>query len=238
MNFRFFIFAMLLMSAPLLNAQDFLDGATMFSHSKEAHFTLKTGETITAFVDNVKRKKGLISSIEIKDAAGKKTVLSPDKVKHMYLPPTGYDKFLRATDIANTATKWDRDQSAHAQYIKGGYVYFEHTDVMVKKKKMSMMMQVINPGFADGIKVYFNPLAQETGGIGVQGIQVTGGDDRSCYFKKGDKTAYLIDKKNYSKEVKNLYGDCPELAKAFENKFRWADAAKHVAFYSEKCSKG
>ncbi|HRD80746.1 MAG: hypothetical protein IAE84_13085 [Saprospiraceae bacterium] len=237
MNFRFFIFAMLLMSAPLLNAQDFLDGAYGFSHSKDAHFTLKTGENITAFVENVKRKKGLISSIEIKDAAGKKTVLSPDKVKHMYLPPTDFDKLGRAMNVSNNVTKWDRDQSAHAEYIKGGYVYFEHTDVMVKKKKMSMMMQVINPGFADGIKVYFNPLAQETGGLSVGGLQVTGGDDRSYYFKKGDKTAYLIDKKNYSKEVKNLYGDCPDVAKAFGNKFKWSEAAKHVAFYSENCSK-
>jgi hypothetical protein len=237
MNFRFFIFAMLLMGASLLNAQDFLDGAYAFSHSKDAHFTLKTGETITAFVENVKRKKGLISSIEIKDAAGKKTVLSPDKVKHMYLPPSGLDKLSRAMDVSNNVTKWDRDQSAHATYIKGGYVYFEHTDVMVKKKKMSMLMQVINPGFADGIKVYFNPLASDTGGLAVGGLQVTGGDDRSCYFKKGDKTAYLINKKNYDKEVKNLYGDCPDLAKAFDNKFRWTDASKHVAYYSEKCSK-
>lgn len=228
---------MILMSATLLNAQDFLDGALTFSHSKDAHFTLKTGETITAFVDNVKRKKGLISSIEIKDAAGTKTVLSPDKVKHMYLPPTGLDKLSRAMDMSSKLTKWDRDHSAHAEYIKGGYVYFEHTDVMVKKKKMSMMMQVVNPGFADGIKVYFNPLAQETGGLAVGGLQVTGGEDRSYYFKKGDKTAYLINKKNYDKEVKNLYGDCPDVAKVFNNKFRWADAAKHVAFYSENCSK-
>ncbi len=235
MNFRLLSIAMLLVSATLLNGQDFLDGAYGFSHSKEAYFTLKTGEEITAFVDNVKRKKGLISSIEIKDAAGKKTSLSPDKVKHMYLPPTGFDKFSRALDAAGTATKWDQDHSAHAEHIKNGYVFFENTEVMVKKKKMTMLMQLINPGFANGIKVYFNPLATETGGLAVGNIQVTGGDDRSCYFKKGDKTAYLINKKNYSKEVNNLYGDCPDLAKAFDNKFKWSEAPRHVFHYSEKC---
>lgn len=235
MHVRLFYMFTLLLGATLLNGQDFLDGAFMFSHSKESYFTLKTGEEITAFVDNIKRKKGLISSIEIKDAAGKKTVLLPDKVKHMYLQPSGLDKVNRAMNVMETATKWDRDHSKHAEYIKGGYVYFEQTDVIVNKKKMSLLMQVINPGFANGIKVYFNPLAGDTGGLAIGGIQVTGGDDRSCYFKKGDKTAYLIDKKNYSKEVKNLYGDCPELAKHFNNKFKWSEAPKHVFYYSENC---
>jgi hypothetical protein len=235
MNVRLFSIAMLLMGATLLNGQDFLSGAQGFSHSKDAYVTLQTGEEITASVDNIKRKKGLIKSIDLKDAAGKKMSFSPDKVKHMYLPPSGLDKLSNAVGVANTLTKWDQDHSAHAEHIKKGYVYFENTEVMVKKKKMTLMMQLINPGFANGIKVYYNPWSRDTGGLAVGGLQVTGGDDFSCYFKKGDQAAVLISKKSYSKELKNLYGDCSDLAKSFDNKFKWSQAAKHVFFYSEKC---
>ncbi|NUO02776.1 MAG: hypothetical protein HUU01_19380 [Saprospiraceae bacterium] len=232
---RMLTLGLLIIAAQSMNAQSFLDGAYRFSGTKEAYVTLNTGETITSFVDDIKRKKGLIRSIELKDAAGKKTTLSPEQVKHMYVAPTGFDNLSRALDDANTISRWDEDKSAHAEYIKQGYVFFETTEVMVKKKKMTMLLQLVNPGFANGIKVYFDPMAAETGGLAVGGMQVTGGDKKSFYFKKGDKTAVKISKKNYEDEFSGLYGGCDAFKKEFAKNKKWSQVEKHVFFYSENC---
>lgn len=232
---RILTLGLLLLAVHSVNAQNFLDGAYRFSGTKEAYITLNTGETITSFVDDIKRKKGLISVIKLKDAAGKEVTLSPDQVKHMYLAPTGFDNLTQALDDANTVSRWNEDKSAHAEYIKQGYVFFETTEVMVKKKKMTLLLQLVNPGFANGIKVYFDPWATETGGLAVGGLQVTGGDKRSFYFKKGDKTAIKIGKGNYEDEFANLYGGCDAFKKKFGKKMKWSQVEEHVFFYSENC---
>jgi hypothetical protein len=232
---RMLVFGLLLLAAHVTKAQNFLDGAYRFSGSKEAYVTLNNGETITGFVDDIKRKKGLISAINLKDADGKETSLLPDQVKHMYLAPTGYDKMNSDLKIFNNASKWNDDKSAHAEYIKQGYVFFETTEVVVKKQKVTMLLQLVNPGFANGIKVYFDPMATETGGVSVGGLQVSGGDQRSYYFKKGEKTAIKIGKGNYEDEFTNLYADCSEFKKNFAKKTKWSQVEKHVFFYSENC---
>ncbi len=225
----------LLLAASSMNAQDFLDGAYSFSKSKEAYVALNSGEQITGFVDEIKRKKGLISSINLKDAEGKKTALSPDKVKNMYLAPSGFDKLTQGYAKAATATRWNEDKSAHAEYIKQGYVFFETAEVMVKKKKMTMLLQLVNPGFAEGIKVYFNPMAGQTGGVAVGGIQMTGGDQRSFYFRKDNGVAVLVNKGNYSKEAANLFSGCEAFDKEFGKDLKWGQVEKHVFFFSENC---
>lgn len=236
MTFRIMSAALLLLTAPLAKAQDFLDGAQRFSGNKEAYLTLSSGEEVTGFVEDLNRKKGLISSIVLKDTDGKETTYAPDQVKHMYLAPTGYDQFVQGSDKAFNAARWNEDQSAHAQHIKSGYVFFETTEVMVKKKKMTLLLQLVNPGFANGIKVYFDPFATETGGVSVGGLQVSGGDKRSYYFKKGDATAVRIGKKEYDDESAKLYKGCSGLKKEFPKGLKWSQVAKHVFFYSENCN--
>lgn len=232
---RILALGLLILAAHSANAQNFLDGAQRFSGNKEAYITLTTGETITSFVDDIKRKKGLISVIELKDASGKKMALKPEQVKHMYLAPTGFDKMTQETNIAFNSSKWKDDKSAHAEHIKQGYVFFETTEVMVKKKKMTLLMQLVNPGFANGIKVYFDPWATETSGLSVGGLQVTGGDNKSYYFKKGDKVATRIFKKNYDDEFAGLYSGCDAFKKEFTKNKKWSNVEKHVFFYSENC---
>lgn len=228
----FFVF---LLVSNLLVGQDFLDGASTFSSNKESYITLKDGKELIGFIDDIDRKKGLIEEITIIDAEKKKIKLKPEDVKHMYIAPSGFDKLARADRLLSNATKWDDDKSAHASHIKEGYVYFETVDVMIKKKQMTLLLQLLNPGFARNIKVYFDPLAGETASIGFGGITVAGGDAKSYYFKKGDNVAFRMHKKNYDEEFDNLYGDCPELKKTFAKDMGWSRVEKHVFHHSEKC---
>lgn len=229
------VFACIIIVANL-SAQDFLDGAVTFSSKKISYLTLNDGTELTGFIDDIDRKKGLIEEITIIDMDKKKNVLKPEQVKHMYIAPSGFDKLGRGVEVMNDVTKWDDDKSAHAAHIKEGYVFFETTDVMVKKKKLTLLLQLLNPGFAKKIKVYFDPLAGETASIGFGGFKLAGGDAKSYYFKKGDNVAYKMEKKNYDDEWENLYGDCPALKKEYEKDMGWSMVAKHVHYYSEKCN--
>lgn len=230
-----FLFILFLSVTNILVAQDFLDGAFTFSSKKESYITLQDGKELIGFIDDIDRKKGLIEEITIIDAEKKKIKLKPEEVKHMYIAPSGFDKLARADRLLSNATKWDDDKSAHASHIKEGYVYFETVNVMIKKKQMTLLLQLLNPGFARNIKVYFDPLAGETASIGFGGITVAGGDAKSYYFKKGDNVAFRMHKKNYDEEFENLYGDCPELKKTFIKDMGWSRVEKHVFHHSENC---
>lgn len=235
MNKRILSLFITLLFSGVLMAQNFLDGSFTFSNKKESYITLKDGKEIVGFIDDIDRKKGLIEEIAIKDQNKKKIVLKPDDVKHMYIAPSGFDKLTTLDKKMYDATEWTEDQSIHNEFVKKGYVFFETTEVLIKKKKMTLLLQLLNPGFAKKIKVYFDPYADETMAVGFGGINVAGGDAKSYYVKKGDAVAFKLQKKNYEEEFENLYGDCPELKKEFAKKLGWSNVEKHIFFYSENC---
>lgn len=235
MKTRFLSLTFFLFFTIVISAQDFLDGSFTFSNKKESYITLKDGKEIVGFIDDIDRKKGLIEEITIKDLNKKKINLKPDDVLHMYIAPSGFDKLAAFDKKSTDLTEISKDRSMHNEFVKKGYVYFETTDVLIKKKKMNLLLQLLNPGFSEKIKVYFDPYADETMSVGVGGFKVAGGDAKSYYFKKGDAVAFKMHKKNYEEEFESLYGDCPELKKEFTKKLGWSNVEKHVYFYSEKC---
>ena len=235
MNKKALILFLAILVSWSLESQNFLDGSFTFSNKKLSYITLKDGKEISGFIDDIDRKKGLIEEIVIKDQDKKKIVLKPDDVKYMYIAPSGFDKFRELDKKMNDATEWTEDQSMHNEFVKKGYVFFENAEVVIKKKKLTLLLQLLNPGFAKKIKVYFDPYASETMAVGIGGITVAGGDAKSYYFKKGDAAAFKMQKKNYEEEFDNLYGDCPDLKKEFGKKIGWSNVEQHVFFYSEKC---
>jgi hypothetical protein len=228
-----FLFSMMTIG---MFAQDFLTPADVFSKKKESYITLMDGTELVGYVEDIDRKKGLIEeiTIELKDTK-KDRKLKPEQVKHMYLVPSGFDQFSKAYDKAYDVTKWEKDESAHAKYIKDGYVFFEQTEVMIKKDKKTLLLQLLNPGFASKIKVYYDPYAGETASVGIGGFTVAGGDAKSYYFKKGSEVAFRMHKKNYDEEWEHLYGDCKSINKEFKDKMGWSKVEKHLFYYDTKC---
>ncbi len=214
-------------------AQKLLQPMDGFSKKKPAYITLKRdGKEKEYTIQNIKRKKGLIKEIIVKDKKKKKLTIMPEDVSNMFLPESGFNKFGREWGNAFDAQTWGDDGLQAEKRFKDGYAYFEYTEVMVKKKKRPLLMQLLNPSFSSKIRIYHDPLAKETMAPSVGGITVAGGDDKSLYVKKGDKTAVRIKKKNYDKEFSNLYGDCKSFMK--KNKPKWKEFAKQVHAYTFK----
>lgn len=225
----------ILLSSSSLFGQNFLDGYQLFSKKKEAYFTLNDNSEVVGFIDDIDRKKGLIEEIRIKTSDGKKVTYKSNEIKSMFVAPSGFDKFSSSYNKMYDATQWNKDKSVHDQYVKEGYVYFENTDVLIKNTKINLLLQLVNPGNASKIKVYFDPYAKETTSASVGGIKVAGGIAKSYYIKKGNGTAYKLTKSDYKKKWSTLFGECKSMLAEYTTRKDWKHFEEHIAYYDTKC---
>lgn len=221
--------AALLCAATAVQAQQFAQPSFSFSHKKPAYVTLTDGTTLEGEIKDLDRKKGLIEEVKIKDTSGKKHKLDPEEIKHMYLAPSGWDNMTNALDKMYDTQRWDEDLDANK--LKEGYVYFETVPVMVKKKQRTLLMQLLNPATATGIRVYHDPYAKETMSAGVGGFTLAGGDAKSYYVMRDGKPAYRLYKKTYDDQYASLYAGCDNVLND-ENAMRWSSFQDHVNNYA------
>jgi len=211
-------------------AQELLTPSHSFSHKKTAYVTLADGTEIQGNIKDIDRKKGLIEFIKLKDGAGKKHKLDAEEVKFMYLPPSGLDKLSKAYGAITDASKWT-DEKMDQDLLNQGYIFFELADVKIKKKNRQLLMQLLNPTFSKQVKVYHDPFAKQTMGLGVAGIKVAGGIAKSYYVAKGDKPAFKLQKKNYKKEFMPMWNSCKKIITDYPD-MKWSDLTEHVKNYS------
>jgi hypothetical protein len=224
---------LLFIAVNVLNAQKFLEPSFSYSDKKPSFLTLENGKELEGYIRKIKHEKGLFSEMTIEDQNGEKTRLQPEEIKFMYLPQSGFDKFLQGVDQATDVQKWN-NEGIDQQKIKEGYIYFEQAEVMVKNKKMTLLMQLLNPSFSNKVKVYHDPYAKETTSVGFGGFTMAGGDAKSYYVSANGKPAFKLEKKNYDDEFSKLYGKCKAIQKKFD-KVKWPDFEEHVYVHSTEC---
>ncbi len=215
----------------LSHAQNLITPSYTFSKKKEAHLKLEDGRDIKGKIKDIDRKKWMIEAIKIKDEHGKTHKFEAEDIQYMYLMPSGFDKLSKAIDKATDVQKW-KERNIDSELIQQGYAYFEKADVMIKKKRETLMMQLLNPGYSKEVKIYHDPWAKETSSVGMGGITVAGGHAKSYYIQMGIIAARKVTKKNYKKEFTILWGQCDSMASSFENP-KWSDLAEHAITYSE-----
>lgn len=212
-------------------AQQLLSPSSTFSHKKTAYVTLNDGKEIKGNLQDLDRKKGLIKLVKIEDDNGKKLKLKPASIKYMYLPPSGLDKLSKATEFLTNVQKWN-DEKLDQDLLNQGYVYFESTNVKIKKKEMMMLMQLLNPTFSKIVKVYDDPMAKKTMSVGVGNVKVAGGNAKSYFIKVGDGAAYKLEKKDYKKEFVPLWKKCDNVIQKYQD-VKWNELTKHIIDYTE-----
>ncbi len=216
-----------------LNAQQLLTPSGAFSTKKTSYVTLKDGREIKGTA-KISIKKMQITAVTINDGAKKQTFAAKD-IKYMYLPPAGLDKIAKAKGFLTDVQKWN-DEKLNNDFLDQGYVYFESTDVKIKKKTYTMMMQLLNPTFSKDVKVYNDPQSGETASVGVAGVKVAGGNAKSYYVKKSNEpVAYLLTKSDYKKEFPMFWKGCDDVIKSYPE-VKWTELPKHIVTYSEKCA--
>jgi hypothetical protein len=230
------LFTLLLFTSKFTYSQSFIPAFDRFSGKEVAYFNMEDGSKIEGIIEDLDRRKGLIEEITIiPTGEKKKKKLLPKDIKNMYLPGSGFNKISNALDQATDAQKW-KNNDINTEIISKGYAYFEKVTTLIKRDKEVLMLQLLNPAFSLKIKVFHDPLAQESMGFGVAGVTLAGSDEKSYYVQVGNENAKRIKKKDYDDEYLILYKSCPDLLKKLKEDHRWTNFDKHLIEYTSKCN--
>jgi hypothetical protein len=219
-----FVFA--LSFCNLITAQNFLEPFELFSTKETSYVTMKDGTQHEGTAKSIKRKKGIVKQVKIKTQDGKTLSLKPDQIKDMYLKPSNFMKFATAMENMTNVKKVTR--GIDSKHINEGYGYFVSTEVMLGKKKQVLMLQMLNPHFDGNVRVFHDPYAKETMRVGVGAMTVAGGDDKSYFIQVGDKPAFKLRKKDFDDEYKNIFKNCPDIAKLPKKEIKWSKFPEFV----------
>jgi hypothetical protein len=193
---------------------------------------LESGEEISGkFRGGTVSNNGL-NKISIKLENGEKAKFIPEQVISLRIKASGllklsmiYESTASLKEVVNTDLK---------DIVNREYIIFE-TALTAKKTDTYRLLQLLNPGFDNKIKVFAEP-SKKTGGLNVGGLQVTGGEARAYLFVKGGEKAVEVKKGSYSKNFQELYADCPAMLSTFQGgKIKWDDVAMHVFAYDQAC---
>ena len=223
-----FQLGLVLFTANLAYSQEFLPAIERFSSKKESFLVTTKGDTTKFFLDDLDRKKGLIVNVAGKTVDGKKFEHNAEDVTFLALAPSDYAKFAafsEGTSSVLRASKTDFKQ------INRDLIFFyrEYLD----DKKRTVLVQQVNPGFDSRMRVYDDPYAAQTAGIGVAGMQMTGGQDKSYYVNYNGKT-FRMYKRDYDRLFTEFFGKCPDVMTGFKNR-AWRDFAEHLFIYEQNC---
>ena len=140
-----------------------------------------------------------ITSLTIKDGQEVKHKLKEEEISRVYIAFSDIDKFSTSIGSGSSSMK-DISQTSFSQVFKADYFIWEQA--ITPKKGKIKVLQLVNPGFDTKMKVYRNPTSGETGGVGVGGIKLTGGIEKSYFIvKKGEVVATEVEKGKYKKAI-------------------------------------
>ncbi|MFN8431370.1 MAG: hypothetical protein U0V04_15440 [Spirosomataceae bacterium] len=235
--FLFMVLASITMAQKKEKYPAFIPSFNSFSHKKISYVTLKDGTKIEGEIDDLDRKKGLIEEIEIKPTgAKKKMTIDPVQLQDAYLTPSALSKMATINSELGRIQKISK-YDVNKDLVEKGYVYFESSLTQIKKKEDYVILQLLNPTFTGRIRVFDDPMAQESASVGFGGLTLAGGDSKSYYIKKDDQKAYRLKRADFKEDFPKLFGDCPAVLKAIEGEAKWLDLNKYVYIYNDSCSK-
>jgi len=171
---------------------------------------------------------GMLTSFTLKTLNGDKVKLNAEGVKSVKIETDERAKAMMFMENISM-NKIVHNDYAFLEHLDT--VYYERVDVKDGKYRL---LQLLNPGFDQYIKVYLDPNAKSTSTSSTMG-GFGSGEDKSFYIKKGDRS-FLLTKKNYKNEFNNLFGDCQALMDMVASKevdVKFSELPLHIALYNE-----
>ncbi len=200
----------ILLFGSTLSAQQF---STMINSDNIAwlrDFTVTTtnGETLKAKkLSSYSEAMGRLKAFSFKTEDGVKHKFKADEIKEVNAKLT---KVAKVATISDNASK--SIQSAvttdYAGIIAENLVRYNAV-VYNKKKSKVALLQLINYGFDQKLKVYPDPNS-ESGITTVNDVAVAGGEIKAFFVIKGEES-FLINKKSYKKLYNTLFDNCEEM---------------------------
>ena len=199
-----------LLSTATLSAQQFstlIDSENIAWLRDYTITTVDGGEFKAKKLSSYSEAMGRLKAFSFKTEDGVKHKFKADEVKTVIAKLT---KVAKAATITDNASK--SIQSAVTTDYPGIIAenLVRYNAVVYNKKKGKMaLLQLVNYGFDQKLKVYPDPNS-ESGITSVNGVAVTGGIIKAFYVVKGDES-FFVNKKSYKKLYNTLYDNCEEM---------------------------
>lgn len=200
---------------------------------RPATATLASGKEVTGKLSGGTIINGYLDKIVIKQENGEKLKLKPEDVTRLSVKAS---KLAKLSMMAESTASIKKMTNANFDEITNReYIIFE-TAMRSNSAEKLRLMQLLNPGFDSKIKVFADPNAKETAGIGIGGIKLTGGEDKSYLFVQNDEKAVRVKKGSYKRNFEEIYQSCSQMLEIFEGeKTKWNDVAGHVFAFDQAC---
>lgn len=196
---------------------------------------LQNGDTLSGKLTSASLINSYLKNVTLKSTDGSKRKLEAAEMKTLNVKVSEMARMAMMNESANSIFRTIKTD--FSSIVSRDYIFFEQALRATKKDKPAMM-QLLNPGFDRAIKVYADPNANETGGLQMEGITITGGADKSYLFVKNNEKVVIVKKGSYKRNFDELYANCPEMLTAFEgDKTKFKDIAGHVFVYDQLCNK-
>lgn len=199
-----------------------------------ATIVFQNGDTLQGKLTAASLVNNYLKQVTLKTADGSKQKISAPDMRLLRVQVSTLAKMAMVNESANSIFR--TINTNFNDILVREYIIFEQALRATKKEKPAMM-QLLNPGFDQVLKVYADPNANKTGILEVNGVPVSGGSDRSYLFVKPDEQKVVIVRKgSYRKNFTELYGNCQAMVQAFEgDKLLFQDVAGHVFAYNHLC---
>lgn len=197
--------------------------ATGIMTSKEVHAITLDGRDVVGTVPTCMLNMGQLQSLTIKTEAGEKIKFKAEELSEVRVKPS---KFQNVTTMLSQPNMSKFLKQDFGEVLNREWVFYVQTSPPGKDKKV--MMQLLNPGFDKKMKVFQDPMAEQTGG----------GDDKSYFVvKAGSGEAIKVKKNMYKKEaLTTVFGDCKVMVEFYSgDKMRLEDFAEHVFIHDQLC---
>jgi len=171
--------------------------------------------------------KGMMS-FKLRDDTGEDTKFKAGEVEQLKIKVDGLAKLEIISEQSSNIKKLAN--SNFKEVVDRKFIYWQR--VKFPDKDKFILLQLLNPGFDDLLKVYEIPNAK-TGETSIDGIAVSGNEAKAYYVVKKGETIKITKKKYKKQDFKLLFGDCQQIIDNNEPDFKYF--AEHVFFYNELC---
>jgi hypothetical protein len=228
-----FILALFLLSSLDIFSQSFLMPLQDIPASQQIYVVTKNNQTIYGKMRMSVWMTGQLKSFTMISEDGEKLKYKAEEVQELGVRMNDWVRLqLRGEAMSSIKKAQNTDMDV---LLNREWILFEQVMMPGNKAKYSLL-QILNPGFDNKIKVFENPRAAKTAKTSVGGFAITGGEDRAFLVSKEGKQSFVVKKGSYDKSFGDLYGSCPQLVKEFSGeKIQFKNMAQHVMYFEENC---
>ncbi len=211
-------------------AQDFVEPFSDFVSNRECYVITNDGETIVGYLGGATESRGFITRLRIRDEDGRLYKFKAEDIQRFAIRPGSFAKLSTLSEKSTSVRHiLNTDQN---DILDREWIYYDAQNMPRRKNKIALL-QLLNPGFDQHIKVYDHRNGSKSMPIGVQGIALVGGEERTYWVVKGEGKPMIVRKASFKKSFVDLFADEPDIIKAQRKRPKFRDFAGHIQSYNE-----